>query len=70
MQTDTPTTKLTPTEFALRYPAIDLNQLMGFIYYNIEKLSSCDAISCQCNLDTYSLMIDEHRLFNITWGRV
>ena len=60
---NTQPTKLTPLEFVARYPAIDVEQLIGFLCYNIKKLDACEAVSFRCNLDTYSVMIDEKRFF-------
>ena len=60
---NTQTTKLTPLEFVARYPAIDVEQLIGFLCYNIKKLGTYEAVSFRCNLDTYSIVIDEKRFF-------
>ena len=55
--------KLTPTEFVAKYPIIDLDQLVGYLCSNTEKLIMKNAISFQ-NFKTLTILINEERLFN------
>ena len=63
MDTDTQITKLTPTEFVAKYPIVDLDQLVGYLCFNTDKLIMKGAISFQ-NFKTLTILIDEERLFN------
>ena len=55
--------KLTPTEFVAKYPIVDLDQLVGYLCSNIEKLIMKNAISFQ-NFPTLTILINEERLFD------
>ena len=55
--------KLTPTEFVAKYPIVDLDQLVGYLCSNTDKLIMKGAISFQ-NYQTLTILINEERLFN------
>ena len=55
--------KLTPTEFVVKYPIVDLDQLVGYLCSNTDKLVMKGAISFQ-NFKTLTILINEERLFN------
>ena len=55
--------QLTPTEFVEKYPIVNLDQLVGYLCSNTDKLVMKNAISFQ-NFKTLTILINEERLFN------
>ena len=62
MNPKTPSNRYTPFEFAAKYPAIDSDQLLGYVSRNLKKLDEKGIIYWKSKYSSVYL-IDEKKFF-------